>query len=203
MKFEARVWKFGDNINTDLILPIPVVPLPLEDRPQHMFRANRPGWAADVRRGDILVAGRNYGMGSNRPAAQVMRDLKIKTTDLYNKNAVFSQCFFYVLIAIVVFFRRRGQGQYWTTLVLPGLGALGLAWATGFLLLNWRTLVGGSGPIVTLVPWLLVAVTAVGVLLGLRIRKRRPARYARPASRRRASPAASHWGRAWRVGGGS
>jgi amino acid transporter len=87
-------------------------------------------------------------------------------------------------IAIVVFFRRRGQGQYWTTLVLPGLGAVGLAWATGFLLLNWRTLVGGSGPILTLVPWLLVAVTGAGVLLGLRIRKRRPARYARLAESR-------------------
>lgn len=42
-----------------------------------------------------------------RWVAQVMRDLKIRTTDLYNKNAVFSQCFFYVLIAIVVFFLPR------------------------------------------------------------------------------------------------
>ena len=44
MKLVGRVWRFGDDINTDLILPIPVIPLPLEDRPQHMFRAHRPGW---------------------------------------------------------------------------------------------------------------------------------------------------------------
>ncbi len=36
-----------------------------------------------------------------------MRDIKIEATNLYNKNAVFSQCFFYVLIAIIVFFLPR------------------------------------------------------------------------------------------------
>jgi amino acid transporter len=86
-------------------------------------------------------------------------------------------------IAIVVFFRRSGQGQYWTTLVLPSLGAIGLAWATGFLLVNFHVLVG-TGPWVSLVPWVLIAVPAAGVLLGLRIRRRRPARYARLAESR-------------------
>ncbi len=39
--------------------------------------------------------------------SQSMRDLKIRTTNLYNRNAVFSQCFFYLLIAIVVFILPR------------------------------------------------------------------------------------------------
>lgn len=42
-----------------------------------------------------------------RVVAQAMRDLRIRTTNLYNKNAVFSQCFFYVLIAIIVFLLPR------------------------------------------------------------------------------------------------
>lgn len=39
--------------------------------------------------------------------AQSMRDLKIETTNLYNQNAVFSQCFFYLLIAVIVFVLPR------------------------------------------------------------------------------------------------
>jgi 3-isopropylmalate/(R)-2-methylmalate dehydratase small subunit len=75
MILKGRVWCFGDDINTDLIEPIPVLLMPRSEHPKHMFRANRPGWAAQVQQGDILVAGKNYGMGSGRPAAQVMKDL--------------------------------------------------------------------------------------------------------------------------------
>jgi len=103
MKLVGRVWRFGDDINTDLILPIPVVPLPLEDRPQHLSRANRPGWAAAVRRGDILVAGRNYGMGSNRPAAQVMRDLGLACLLAESINGLFLRsCVNYAFPALEV-----------------------------------------------------------------------------------------------------
>ncbi len=42
-----------------------------------------------------------------RQVAQAMRDLRIKATSLYNANAVFSQCFFYVLIAVIVFVLPR------------------------------------------------------------------------------------------------
>ena len=103
MKVVGRVWCFGDDINTDLILPIPVVPLPLSERPQHMFRANRPGWAAQVQPGDILVAGRNYGMGSNRPAAQVMRDLGLSCLLAESLNGLFFRsCVNYALPALEV-----------------------------------------------------------------------------------------------------
>jgi 3-isopropylmalate/(R)-2-methylmalate dehydratase small subunit len=97
------VWRFGDDINTDLILPIPVIPLPLADRPQHMFRANRPGWAADVRPGDMLVAGQNYGMGSNRPAAQVMKDLGLACLLAESINGLFFRsCVNYAFPALEV-----------------------------------------------------------------------------------------------------
>jgi 3-isopropylmalate/(R)-2-methylmalate dehydratase small subunit len=71
------VWKFGSDINTDLIQPVPVIFKPREEQPRWVFSANRPGWAEQVQRGDVIVAGRNFGMGSGRPAAQVLRDLGI------------------------------------------------------------------------------------------------------------------------------
>jgi len=39
--------------------------------------------------------------------SRALRDIKIQTTNLYNKNAVFSQCFFYILIAVIVFVLPR------------------------------------------------------------------------------------------------
>jgi hypothetical protein len=87
----------------------------------------------------------------------------------------------FAAVAIVVFFRRRGQGRLTTTLVLPGLGAIGLAAATVFELLNFRTLMQSDSPVVIALPWLLVAVMVGGVITGLSIRKRRPGRYSRLA----------------------
>jgi 3-isopropylmalate/(R)-2-methylmalate dehydratase small subunit len=54
-----------------------------------MFEANRPGWSAQVQPGDILVAGRNYGMGSGRPAAQVMKDLGLVCLLAESLNGLF------------------------------------------------------------------------------------------------------------------
>src|SRR5215213_6034480 len=66
MKFKARVWKFGDNINTDLILPNVAFYLPAQEQIAYIFRANRPGWVDLVKPGDILLGGKNFGMGSSR-----------------------------------------------------------------------------------------------------------------------------------------
>ena len=44
----GRVWKFGDDINTDLIIPGFAILLPREEQPQHCFSANRPGWVDEV-----------------------------------------------------------------------------------------------------------------------------------------------------------
>ncbi|RMF89043.1 MAG: 3-isopropylmalate dehydratase, partial [Nitrospinota bacterium] len=61
MLIRGRVWKFGDDINTDLIMPQVAFALPLEEQIRYVFRANRPGWVEQVREGDIIVAGRNFG----------------------------------------------------------------------------------------------------------------------------------------------
>lgn len=69
----GRVWKFGDNINTDLILPSKAFSLPHDRMHRFAFEAIRPGWVDAVRPGDIIVAGESFGMGSSRPVGAVMR----------------------------------------------------------------------------------------------------------------------------------
>jgi 3-isopropylmalate/(R)-2-methylmalate dehydratase small subunit len=94
MKFTARVWKFGDNINTDLILPNVAFYLTPEEQVKYVFRANRPGWVELVQRGDILIGGSNFGMGSSRPAARNLKNLGLaclvadSINGLFYRNAV-------------------------------------------------------------------------------------------------------------------
>jgi 3-isopropylmalate/(R)-2-methylmalate dehydratase small subunit len=94
MNFCGRVWIAGDNINTDLILPIQAYYLPVTEQPRWVFSANRPGWSEEVRKGDILIAGKNFGMGSSRPAARSLKNLGLaclvadSINGLFYRNAV-------------------------------------------------------------------------------------------------------------------
>jgi 3-isopropylmalate/(R)-2-methylmalate dehydratase small subunit len=72
--FTGKVWKFGDDINTDLVIPGFAVMWTLEEQLPHCFSANRPGWVDEVQPGDVLIAGRNFGVGSARPIGDVLRD---------------------------------------------------------------------------------------------------------------------------------
>jgi 3-isopropylmalate/(R)-2-methylmalate dehydratase small subunit len=89
MKFTARVWKFGDNINTDLILPIQAFYLTSQEQARFVFHANRPGWVDLVEPGDIIVGGRNFGMGSSRPAARSLRNLGLGCLIAESINGLF------------------------------------------------------------------------------------------------------------------
>lgn len=98
MIFEGKVWKFGDNISTDLMMPgSQVLAQPgISDKEAAKFcmAANRPDWAAQVKGGDIIVAGRNWGCGSSRPAARLLKALGIgvivadSMSRLFFRNAV-------------------------------------------------------------------------------------------------------------------
>ena len=89
MNFNARVWKFPDNINTDLILPNRAFYLTPAEQVKFVFSANRPGWVDQVAPGDILVGGRNFGMGSSRPAARSLRNLKLACLVAESINGLF------------------------------------------------------------------------------------------------------------------
>jgi 3-isopropylmalate/(R)-2-methylmalate dehydratase small subunit len=81
MIFEGKVWKFGDSISTDLMMPgseILTRPgISDEEAAKFCMHANRPGWAKQVQKGDIVVGGRNWGCGSSRPAARLFKALGI------------------------------------------------------------------------------------------------------------------------------
>jgi 3-isopropylmalate/(R)-2-methylmalate dehydratase small subunit len=66
---------FGDDINTDLIFPHTAFRVSPEEQPKYVFSDNRPGWSDSVRPGDIIVAGKNFGTGSSRPGAVLLKRL--------------------------------------------------------------------------------------------------------------------------------
>ena len=67
---KGKVWKFGDNISTDYIKPGFAEAETLENRAKYCMRAIRPEFAQEVRPGNVIVGGRNFGCGSSRPAAE-------------------------------------------------------------------------------------------------------------------------------------
>jgi len=85
----GKVWKFGDNINTDLMLPGNLLLAPEAEQRKAVFSANRPGWVDQVRPGDIIVGGLNYGMGSSRPAARSLRNCGVAALVAESINGLF------------------------------------------------------------------------------------------------------------------
>ena len=85
----GRVWKFGDNINTDLMLPGPLLTASEEEQRRAVFSANRPGWIDQVQPGDIIIGGRNFGTGSSRPAARSLRNLGLGALIAESINGLF------------------------------------------------------------------------------------------------------------------
>ncbi|RKJ07208.1 3-isopropylmalate dehydratase [bacterium D16-54] len=78
-QFEGRVWVLGDDVDTDIIIPTEYLALKtIEEMKQYGFSPLRPELAAQVKEGDILVAGKNFGCGSSREQApEVVKALGI------------------------------------------------------------------------------------------------------------------------------
>jgi len=85
----GRIWKFGDDVNTDLIVPGFALGKPEEELPKYCFSANRPGWVDMVEKGDMIVGGRNFGTGSSRPAGKVLKDVGIACLLAESINGLF------------------------------------------------------------------------------------------------------------------
>jgi 3-isopropylmalate/(R)-2-methylmalate dehydratase small subunit len=72
MAFTGKAWKFGDDVNTDEIIPARY--LSLSDPGQlaeHVMEDADPKFPSKVKPGDIIVAGKNFGCGSSREHAPV------------------------------------------------------------------------------------------------------------------------------------
>ncbi len=71
MTVKGRVWKYGDDINTDVIFPgkyTYTVTDPKEIA-AHALEDLDPDFAKNVKAGDVIVAGKNFGCGSSREQA--------------------------------------------------------------------------------------------------------------------------------------
>ncbi|MFQ5849703.1 MAG: 3-isopropylmalate dehydratase [Candidatus Binatia bacterium] len=89
--FKGKVWRFGDNISTDLIMPGLVYSKMASDQEiaKYCMYANRPGWAGQVGLGDIVVARRNFGCGSSRPAPRMLKTLGISVVVAESMSRLF------------------------------------------------------------------------------------------------------------------
>lgn len=68
--FEGKTWKFGDDIDTDIIIPTQhLTYATLEEMKNYAFEPLRPELASLIQPGDIIVAGKNFGCGSSREQA--------------------------------------------------------------------------------------------------------------------------------------
>ncbi|MDI6889180.1 MAG: 3-isopropylmalate dehydratase small subunit [Methanocellales archaeon] len=67
---KGNVWKFGDDIDTDAIIPGRYLTInDPKELAKHVFEGVRPEFARDVAKGDIIVVGKNFGCGSSREHA--------------------------------------------------------------------------------------------------------------------------------------
>ena len=78
--FTGKVWVLGDDIDTDIIIPTEYLALKtVEDMKPYAFSPLRPELAGQIEKGDIIVAGKNFGCGSSREQApEVIQALGIK-----------------------------------------------------------------------------------------------------------------------------
>ena len=79
-QFTGKVWVLGDDIDTDIIIPTEYLALPsVEDMKQYGFSPLRPELAGQIKEGDMIVAGKNFGCGSSREQApEIIKALKVK-----------------------------------------------------------------------------------------------------------------------------
>jgi 3-isopropylmalate/(R)-2-methylmalate dehydratase small subunit len=87
---KGRVWLFAeDNLNTDLMMPQTVFGKSLDEQVRHVFATYRPGWVDEVKPGDIMVCGRNFGTGSSRPGSLLLKRLGIVAVVAETVNGLF------------------------------------------------------------------------------------------------------------------
>ncbi len=97
MIIKGKVWKYGDDINTDVIFPGKYTYTVLEpsEMAKHAMEDLDPDFASNVKPGDIVVAGKNFGCGSSREqAATALKALQIGAivaksfARIYYRNAI-------------------------------------------------------------------------------------------------------------------
>ncbi|WP_339856639.1 3-isopropylmalate dehydratase small subunit [uncultured Nisaea sp.] len=86
----GKAWKYGDNVDTDLLAPGAYMKGPVEELAKHCLEAIDLEFAPNVQPGDVIVAGRNFGIGSSREqAAEVLVLLGVKAVIAKSFGGIF------------------------------------------------------------------------------------------------------------------
>ena len=90
-----KAWVFGDDVDTDAIAPGRYMKFGIDEIAKHCLESVTPEFASQVTRGDVLVAGRNFGTGSSREQApEALRHLGVSAlvaesfAGLFYRNAI-------------------------------------------------------------------------------------------------------------------
>jgi 3-isopropylmalate/(R)-2-methylmalate dehydratase small subunit len=92
--FTGTVWVFGDSLDTDAMYPGYAIKMEPAEAAKHVFYDVRPGWTDEVSAGDIVVAGKNFGIGSSRPVSALFIELGVaglvaeEFNSLFFRNAI-------------------------------------------------------------------------------------------------------------------
>jgi 3-isopropylmalate/(R)-2-methylmalate dehydratase small subunit len=91
----VRAWVFGDNLDTDVIAPGRYMKFGIEEIAKHCLESVSSAFAKDVKPGDIVVGGRNFGVGSSREQApEALKHLGVSVliaesfAGLFYRNAI-------------------------------------------------------------------------------------------------------------------
>ncbi|MDW7668384.1 MAG: 3-isopropylmalate dehydratase [Bacillota bacterium] len=68
-QIKGKVWKYGDNINTDIISPPAYMEMSIEEASKYAMSPIDDNFAKKFKKGDILVGENNFGSGSSRETA--------------------------------------------------------------------------------------------------------------------------------------
>ncbi|MDH3742902.1 MAG: 3-isopropylmalate dehydratase [Hyphomicrobiales bacterium] len=95
MMASGRAWVFGDDIDTDVLAPGAYMKGSIEELAGHCLESIDPDFAKSVQPGDVLVAGKNFGVGSSREqAAEALKALGISAivarsfAGIFYRNAI-------------------------------------------------------------------------------------------------------------------
>jgi len=122
MEALGRAWVFGDGIDTDVLAPGHLMKLSADELSRHCLEAIAPGFASSVRPGDVVVAGRSFGIGSSREQAAV-------SLKLLGVRAVLAQSFARI-------FLRNALNLGLPALKMPEAGEIGQG---DLLVVDYRT----------------------------------------------------------------
>jgi 3-isopropylmalate dehydratase small subunit len=107
----GRVWKFGESVDTNVIAPLHVMQKgKIEEIARHTMAAVRPEFPDQVRPGDIIVAGGNFGCGSHRQEANIV-------LEKVGIRAIIAE-------SVARIFLRTSINLAYPTLVAPGISTL-------------------------------------------------------------------------------